>query len=181
MKQLKYITRLIPLMIGLLGLCLSAYAQESNHGNKFEQLGTLLPGGNQYRGMDGAPGPEYWQQRADYEIECRLDVENLQLHGEEMITYYNQSPSPLSYLWVQLDENEHSAEADNNYFDPSSINRFMSESQLEQLEKRELLEKYGHNILSVTDENGNDLPYTINQTMMRIDLPEPLKPVITTS
>ena len=83
--------------------------------------------------MDGAPGPKYWQQRADYEIECRLDVEKLQLHGDEQITYYNQSPSPLSYLWLQLDENEHSADADNNFFDPSSINRFMSESQLRQL------------------------------------------------
>jgi hypothetical protein len=177
MKQLNHFVRFGLLLLGTILLTLPAFAQErSNHGTKFEQLGTMLPGGNQYRGMDGAPGPEYWQQRADYEIECRLDAEKQQLHGSEKITYYNQSPSPLSYLWLQLDENEHSAEADNNYFDPSSINQYMSEAQLRELEKAKELEKYGHNILSVTDDAGNDLPYIINQTMMRIDLKEPLKP-----
>ncbi len=175
-KSLNVITRCSLLLMGLLCIGLGALAQESNHGNKFEQLGTILPQGNQYRGMDGAPGPEYWQQRADYEIECRLDVEKLQLHGQEMITYYNQSPNTLTYLWIQLDENEHSAEADNNYFDPSTIQPFMRESELEQLNKKEALEKYGHNILHVKDGNGNDLSYIINQTMMRVDLPKPLKP-----
>ncbi len=153
-----------------------AYGQpKSNHGNKFEQLGQILPTPNAYRGADGAPGPEYWQQRADYEIKCRLDDEQVRLYGEEKITYYNQAPSTLKYLWLQLDENEHSAEADNNYFDPSSINQYMSEDALLGLEKKEFLEKYGHKIQSVTDENGEELPYTINQTMMRIELPRPLK------
>ncbi len=165
------------LLLMVMALMISPlFAQESNHGNKFEQLGNMLPDGNQYRGMDGAPGPKYWQQRADYEIECRLDVDKLQLQGQEMVTYYNQSPSSLSYLWVQLDENEHAADVESNYFDPSSINRFMSEGQLKQFEKRKALEKYGHKIQSVRDDNGNDLSYTINQTMMRIDLAQPIKP-----
>ena len=148
----------------------------SNHGNKFEQLGSLLPSPNPYRSADGTPGPDYWQQRCDYDIECRLDVENLRLDGEETITYYNQSPNPLRYLWLQLDENQHSPENDNQYFDPSAISPAMSEAQLKGLEPARGKEKYGHNIEEVSTSDGNPLPYTINQTMMRIDLPQPLKP-----
>lgn len=76
----------------LLLACSFCFAQPvSNHGNKFEQLGSLLPAPNPYRAAAGAPGPDYWQQRCDYDIECTLDVENLRLDGEELITYYNQS------------------------------------------------------------------------------------------
>ena len=148
----------------------------SNHGNKFEQLGTLLPGPNSYRGMDGAPGPEYWQQRCDYDIECRLDTENQRLDGSELITYYNQSPHTLTYLWLQLDENQHAADNDNQRFDPSSIKSTMSTEDLRMLETWRELEKYGHKIQEVTDANGEELPYVINNTMMRVNLPTPLKP-----
>ena len=77
----------------------------SNHGNKFEQLGTILPTPNEYRTASGAPGPKYWQQRCDYDIKCDLDETNLKLTGSEMVTYYNNSPDVLSYLWLQFDEN----------------------------------------------------------------------------
>jgi hypothetical protein len=149
----------------------------SNHGNKFEQLGTLLPTPNQYRSMDGAPGPEYWQQRADYDINCTLDTENQRLDGQETVTYYNQSPNTLRYLWLQLDENQHEKGADNHIFDPNSISPVMDEGSLEQLNKPNMdrFEKFGHKIQSVTDENDEPLRYTINKTMMRIDLPEPLE------
>src|SRR6195952_3903692 len=80
----------------------------SNHGNKFEQLGTALPTPNEYRTASGAPGPKYWQQRADYDIKCELDEPNYKLKGSETITYYNNSPDELTYLWLQVDENEHS-------------------------------------------------------------------------
>ena len=161
-------------------LCLPAflYAQNpnANHGNKFEQLGTMLPPPNDYRGVDGAPGPEYWQQRCDYDIECRLDVENLKLEGEERITYYNQSPHTLRYLWLQLDENQHAVDNDNQYFDASSIQPAMSETDLRLLEPWREKEKYGHKIEAVSGANGAPLKYLINQTMMRVDLPQPLKP-----
>src|SRR5574344_549915 len=75
----------------------------SNHGNKFEQLGTILPTPNVYRTASGAPGSQYWQQRADYEINAYLDEEKLNLKGSETITYYNNSPDELEYLWLQLD------------------------------------------------------------------------------
>jgi hypothetical protein len=151
----------------------------SNHGNKFEQLGTVLPTPNQYRSMDGAPGPEYWQQRADYDINARLDTENQRLDGQETVTYYNQSPNTLRYLWLQLDENQHEKGADNHNFDPSSINNQMGMSgdALAQIAKadNEDMAKFGHKIQSVTDENDEPLNYFINKTMMRIELPEPLE------
>ncbi len=147
----------------------------SNHGNKFEQLGTVLPDGNVYRTMDGAPGPQYWQQRCDYDISCTLDEENQRLTGEELITYYNNSPNTLKYLWLQLDENQHAADADNLRFDPSSIRDAMDENALRRLELWRETEKYGHNILKVADANDDPLEYMINKTLMRVELPEPLR------
>src|SRR3954465_10757064 len=96
------------------GLCTASFAQEtknnpnSNHGNKFEQLGTILPTPNEYRSASGAPGPKYWQQRCDYDIKASLDEKALKLTGAETVTYWNNSPDVLTYLWLQLDENEHS-------------------------------------------------------------------------
>jgi hypothetical protein len=63
----------------------------------------------------GAPGPKYWQQRCDYDIKCELDEKNLKLSGSETITYFNNSPDVLPYLWFQLDENEHSSKNNAGY------------------------------------------------------------------
>ncbi len=164
------------MLLLFLGVNVAIAQNKSNHGQKFEQLGTELPSPNTYRSVDGAPGPDYWQQRADYDIEAELLTETQQLVGNELITYYNQSPNNLRYLWLQLDENQHSPEADNHYFDPSRIQSTMDQSSLRELESVKELEKYGHKIKEVKDDNGNELRYTINQTMMRIDLPEVLKP-----
>src|SRR6201989_1644954 len=87
----------------------------SNHGNKFEQLGTILPSPNEYRTASGAPGPKYWQQRADYNIVCSLDEDKLLLTGSETITDFNNSPNELTYLWLQLDENQHNDKNNANY------------------------------------------------------------------
>src|ERR1019366_5931767 len=92
----------------------------SNHGNKFEQLGTILPTPNEYRTASGAPGPKYWQQRADYDIKAELDEKNLKLTGSETITYSNNSPDVLTYLWFQLDENQHSTVNNANYQNSST-------------------------------------------------------------
>ncbi|HEX4372326.1 MAG TPA: M1 family peptidase, partial [Puia sp.] len=91
----------------------------SNHGNKFEQLGTILPTPNEYRTASGAPGPKYWQQRCDYNIQCKLDEDKQWLTGSETITYFNNSPDVLTYLWLQLDENEHNNANNANYQDGS--------------------------------------------------------------
>lgn len=154
-----------------------AHAQNpgSNHGNRFEQLGTMLQDPNIYRSASGAPGPKYWQQRADYDITATLDDEKQKLTGAETVTYYNNSPDPLTYIWLQLDENEHDPKSDNNSFDGNSMSDKMSMRSVNGILGTADRE-YGVKIVKLTDENGKALPYTINQTMMRIDLPQTLQP-----
>lgn len=148
----------------------------SNHGNKFEQLGTILPTPNEYRTASGAPGPKYWQQRADYNITCELDEPNLRLTGSETITYYNNSPDALTYLWFQLDENEHSSKNNANYQENSKMPRMVSDQTFNAIESQAKPNDFGINITKLTDATGAALKYTINKTMMRVDLPTPLKP-----
>ncbi|MBW7891931.1 MAG: M1 family metallopeptidase [Chitinophagaceae bacterium] len=147
----------------------------SNHGNRFEQLSYLLPTPNEYRTASGAPGPRYWQQRADYDITCELDETNLKLTGSETITYYNNSPNPLHYLWLQLDENIHDPNSDNNRDNRSSMKPLMNHNQIMDLETWRKMEGYGVKITKLTS-GGKSLSYTINQTMMRVDLPTDLMP-----
>jgi len=105
----------------------------SNHGNKFEALGTILPTPNEYRTASGAPGPKYWQQRADYDITCSLDEDKQWLTGSETITYFNNSPNELTYLWMQLDENEHSSKNNANYQDGGNMPKIVSDQMLDRL------------------------------------------------
>jgi len=149
----------------------------SNHGNKFEELGTILPTPNEYRTASGAPGPMYWQQRADYDITCSLDEKKQTLTGSETVTYYNNSPNELTYIWLQLDENEHSTINNANYQASSALAKSYSVNDLKKLEENEKIDNgYGDIITKLIDAStGNDLKYTINKTMMRIELPTPLK------
>ena len=73
----------------------------SNHGNRFEQLDYLLQDPNEYRTASGAPGPKYWQQRADYDINVDINEEANLLTGTETVTYFNNSPDILTYIWLQ--------------------------------------------------------------------------------
>ncbi|ASZ11479.1 aminopeptidase [Chitinophaga sp. MD30] len=152
----------------------SAQNPGSNHGNRFEQLGTMIQDPNMYRSASGAPGPKYWQQRADYDISAELDDARQKLTGSETITYYNNSPDPLTYLWLQLDENEHDPKSDNQSFDGSKMSEKMSMRAVNALlgGNKDL----GVRIVKIVDAAGKALPYTINQTMMRIDLPKALMP-----
>ncbi|MCU0360677.1 MAG: M1 family metallopeptidase [Bacteroidia bacterium] len=159
---------------------LSATAQNiqnnpnSNHGNKFEQLGTILPTPNAYRSASGAPGYNYWQQRADYNIDVTLDEKNLSAIGSETVTYHNNSPDALNYLWLQLDENQHDPENEVNYFDENKVSAPLTQQALSGLEKKKNLAGLGDKIDGVFDGAGKKLNYTVNGTMMRIDLPKPL-------
>ena len=149
----------------------------SNHGNKFEQLGTILPTPNEYRTASGAPGPKYWQQRCDYVIRCVLDEKEQKLTGNETLSYFNNAPDVLTYIWLQLDENEHSNKDNANYQNNSTLPATLTNKSLALLEEADGPDNgYGHKILSITDMTGKRLSYTINKTMMRIDLPAPLKP-----
>lgn len=148
----------------------------SNHGNKFEQLGTTLPTPNEYRSASGAPGPKYWQQRCDYTIKAELDEKNLRLTGAETITYYNNSPDVLTYIWMQLDENQHSSTKNADYQTGSSLPKQTTAQALQLLEDSKTDNGFGFNIMKITDAAGKNLSYVINKTMMRVDLPAPLKP-----
>lgn len=148
----------------------------SNHGNDFEQLGTILTTPNEYRTASGAPGPKYWQQRADYDIKASLDEVALKLTGTETITYYNNSPDVLNYIWMQLDENQHSSVNNANYQNSSNIPAITSIQQLNSLKTDTTDNGYGDIITKITDASGKPLEHTINKTMMRVDLPTTLKP-----
>ena len=146
--------------------------REPGHSNqsKFKQLYEEFATPNTYRSASGAPGPDYYQQQADYVMDIRLDDENAKIYGEETITYTNNSPDELSYLWVQLDQNVRAKDAKALLKNGSAIK---AENTVEDFAKKFLTSSFdgGFKIENVKDASGKALPYTINQTMMRIDLP----------
>ncbi len=167
------------LLISVIGMAQPPQSNPgSNHGNRFEQLGYLLQSPNEYRTASGAPGPKYWQQRADYDMSVELDEANLRLTGTETITYFNNSPDQLTYIWMQLDGNIHDPNSDNLRNSRNRMETQMSNNQLTRLEQWRMAEEQGLGvkITKLTDAAGTALKYTINKTMMRIDLPVALKP-----
>ena len=142
--------------------------------NKFRQMYDLMATPNMYRTASGAPGPEYYQQQADYKMDIELDDKKARLDGVETITYHNNAKESLEYLWLQLEQNSSNKNSvtkkkGSSYMDEAISVKGFSKKYLEQPEDR------GFNIMSVTDEKGKALSYTINETMMRINLAEPLK------
>ncbi|RZK89514.1 MAG: M1 family peptidase, partial [Hymenobacter sp.] len=152
-------------------------AQTTNSGtDKFAQLETLLPTPNSYRTASGAPGPQYWQQRADYNIKVTLDDQKQAITGSETITYTNLSPDVLTYLWVQLDQN---ILAKNSITYATQVGQITAgRLGFQDVDAQLTTAEFdgGYKIAAVTDAAGNPLKYTINHTMMRIDLPRPLGP-----
>lgn len=141
--------------------------------NSFQQLGTALPTPNVYRNAAGAPGHQYWQQKADYSMDIRVDEKNQRIYGNEEITYHNQSPDALSYLWIQLDQNVRAKDSDTYKASQSSISSKESFSSVKNMEP---WFDGGFKIDFVRDVNGKDMKYTINRTMMRVDLDKDLLP-----
>jgi len=154
-----------------------ALAQTTNSGtDKFAQLGTELPTPNEYRTASGAPGPRYWQQRADYDIRVSLDDQRQAITGSETVTYTNLSPDVLTYLWVQLDQN---ILAKNSMTAATQVGQVTAgRLSFQDLDAQLATADFdgGFKIGAVTDAAGKPLKYTINHTMMRIDLPQPLRP-----
>lgn len=141
----------------------------------FKQLHELLPSPNSNRLASGAPGPNYWQQRADYHIKVILDDKNQRLIGSETINYQNNSPHTLNYLWVQLDQNR---------FDPNSEELLIQEApgldgmSFNRLKSQLYRQSFkgGHQIKKVTNSKGEKIKFSIIGTMMRIDLKKSLTP-----
>ena len=160
----------------LIGAGISASAQNQAWKGKFEQLGETLPTPNSYRTGSGAPGPNYWQQRADYVISVELDDNAQKLTGSETITYYNNAPEALSFLWLQLDQNLFAEQSITNQTKTGVIRDSIPASFFNTATGVTVSDyKGGYKIKSVKDVAGKNLPYIINHTMMRVDLPAPLK------
>src|SRR5882762_3182605 len=141
---------------------------------KFEQLGEMLPTPNTYRSSSGAPGPAYWQQRADYVINVEVNDQNQVLTGAETITYYNHAPEPLLFLWLQLDQNLYAKGSMTSRTAMTSI-RDSVPAYLFATQNGVTDYVGGYTIASVKEATTKkDLAYLVNNTMMRIDLPQPL-------
>lgn len=153
--------------------CSKIIAQEYSAHNKFEQLYQELQTPGAYRTASGAPGHLYWQQRADYDMQIELEDDTQRLSGVETITYHNHSPDALTYLWVQLDQNLFAKDSDYYTTRTNSISEQMSFSDFKKWHNDF---DGGFKIDYVKDRAGRDLPHTINKTMMRVDLPQPLLP-----
>jgi hypothetical protein len=151
-----------------------SYSQPNINNNKFKQLYEELPTPNVYRTASGAPGHQYYQQKADYVINVSLDEEKHIIRGDETVTYTNNSPDNLNYIWVQLDQNRRAKNSDGQLTSTSSMDQRMSFGTLKQMHDMANFDG-GFKLEKVTDDRGNKLPYMINGTMMRIDLPSPLR------
>ncbi|MCH8317845.1 MAG: M1 family metallopeptidase, partial [Bacteroidetes bacterium] len=151
------------------------FAQQNISNSKFQQLVEELPTPNNYRTASGAPGHQYWQQKADYVIKLELDDENQRITGFETINYINNSPDALSYLWLQLDQNVRAKNSDSYKSNTHTIDDDLKLKGLTYFVNHGSFEG-GYKIEQVKDKSGLDLKYFINKTMMRIDIPSPLKP-----
>ncbi|WP_081208999.1 M1 family metallopeptidase [Salegentibacter sediminis] len=179
MRKIKFFTSVF-LMLFFVGLSAQEEQQQPErqeghtNQNKFRQLYDEFSTPNQYRTGAGAPGEAYYQNQADYKMDIVLDDKNTKLTGKETITYHNNSPNKLEYLWVQLDQNIRSKNSPAQEKNPSKMNPV---STPERFTSQFLKESFdgGFNIEKL-HQNGKPLNYTINQTMLRIDLPEPLAP-----
>jgi hypothetical protein len=147
--------------------------------DKFRQLEADLPTPNTYRAASGAPGEAYWQQQADHVITARLDEAAKRITASETVTYKNNSPHSLTYAWFQLDQNQFNQNSVTRRTatatQGSSGNDIISYTTLRQLQSY-ADKPHGYEIQSVTDGQGARLNYTINDTMMRVDMPRALRP-----
>jgi len=146
---------------------------ENINTNKFRQLYQEFSSPNIYRAASGAPGPAYYQQQADYKINVELDDKNKMIYGDETITYTNNSPQKLDYLWVQLDQNVRKKDSPSLDRDSESVVPYYIPDSFD---KEFLKDSFdgGFNIEHVHDINNKPLEHIINQTMMRVNLPKPL-------
>lgn len=167
------------LVIVMIGLAHASFSQGKYEG-KFEQLGTTLPTPNEYRTASGAPGYAYWQQKVDYQIAVELNDDTQMITGSEEITYHNNSPNPLSYLWVQLDQNMRAPGSNTPLVESSnmtdSLNAKMFDKNVMNNDYYASGYEGGFHIEAVKDQGGKNLKYLINQTMMKVTLPEPIQP-----
>ncbi len=162
-------------------IAISAFAQDAPKAkeghtdlSKFRQMYDLMATPNAYRTASGAPGPEYYQQQADYKIDVELDDKNAKLSGSETVTYHNNAKEPLEFLWMQLDQNQIAKTSKTPLVQSTGADESISAQSF----ARKYMEQPfdgGFKIEYIKDAGGNPMKYTINETMMRIDLAKPLQ------
>jgi hypothetical protein len=143
---------------------------QNTNESKFKQLYDQLATPNIYRTAAGAPGHKYYQNNAHYSMDITLNDQEQKITGKETITYVNNSPDALEYLWIQLDQNVRSKSSDSYKIATGDINGISSKSI------KRIFPEFdgGFNISSITDKNDKKINYIINKTMMRINLDKPL-------
>jgi hypothetical protein len=156
----------------ILSLLLLASFQLSAQ-KKFAQLDQELPTPNEFHTASGAPGHHYYQQKADYKMDLVIDDQNQKLSGFETITYTNNSPDQLDYLWLQLDQNIYDENSETKLIEVEKMEDFKS---MGDIRKRDFKYDGGFKIEKITNTSGQNLSYFINKTMMRINLEKPLMP-----
>ncbi|WP_299569091.1 M1 family metallopeptidase [uncultured Shewanella sp.] len=162
--------------------------------DKFRQLEESHPTPNDYRNAAGEPGKDYWQQQVDYKIDVALDETKRRIAGSETITYHNNSPYTLKYLWLQLEQNRFSPDSiaersstfsglgNNASASAKAQDKAPAKINLSTLRRQQFMQdvELGYQLSNITDAKGKALKYVINGAQMRIDLPQPLKPNQTT-
>lgn len=144
--------------------------------DKFRQLDEYLAAPNNIRTASGAPGHEYWQQRADYDIDVTLDDDKQTITGSAQITYHNNSPDKLEYIWLHLDQNRFDSRTSMGIGGETAArsNESVTFSRFRELKNRRDYDG-GFKITSINDSIGNPLESTTYGTLMRLELPEPME------
>src|SRR5215510_12531650 len=123
--------------------------------------------GNEFRSASGEPGPKYWQNRADYSINCTLDTSRHSVSGDVQLTYTNNSPDALKFLWLQLDQNIYRKDSRGSATSTEEGGRWANDKFTE-----------GYSIKSVAVEQDTkkySAKYTISDTRMQVWLEDPMK------
>jgi len=172
-KLIHYCLAILFISAGLSAQEIVKPERQSGHKNenKFKELYDEFATPNMFRTGSGAPGPGYYQQQADYKMDIELDDVNSKLSGYETITYTNNSPDELKYLWVQLDQNMRAPDSKTPLIESTFTEQAQSPSDFVKKYMKDQLER-GFHIEKVTDTNGKSLPHMINGTMMRVELPK---------
>ncbi len=148
--------------------------------DKFRQLDEVFPSPNLSRPATGEPGPMYWQQRADYKIQIKLNEDTRSVKCSETITYTNNSPLTLKYIWLQLDQNIFAKESINNLTRPWGGGE--SSVDFSTLRRQNFMDKFEGGFQELSIKINNKSPDTnLVGTHIRINLEQPLKPGESTS
>ncbi|SEJ20896.1 hypothetical protein SAMN05192553_102930 [Cyclobacterium xiamenense] len=142
----------------------SAQVTENNQ-DDFDDF--MYKRGSAYRSASGIPGPDYWQNRADYSLEVSLDEDEHLLAGKVQISYTNNSPEPLPFIWIHLEQNRFTADSRGTLTTPISGNRYSGDTDGGYTIR---------NLRSQLDKRGSEpnSRYLINDTRMQVFFSEPI-------